>query len=892
VLFQGIRSGVRRLLGVPLSTASRAEADAQAELRTFIAERVESLMARGLSHGEAQAEALRRLGVPIEEATALLNQSAVTRERRMQLREMIDDSAQDLRFAFRTLKRDVTFTAFATIIIALGLGASVTVFSVANAVLLRPLPYHEPDKLVWIANGTDVGLSGQTMQVGHLIDLAEQNKSFAGLAAYFAFYGVGDTKLTGDGEPVRLSAVPVSQNFFPLLGVRPVLGRDFTAEESRWNGPKAVMLSHSIWQTRFGSDPAVVGRTLVLNDSPTLVVGVLPAWFDFGAVFAPGTHIDLFVPFPLGPETDRWGNTLAVIGRLKPGVTMQGARAELSVLAPQIAAAHTNRNALTPTLMSLREHVSGRFQSALTVLAVAVGVVMLIVCANLSNLLLARATTRNKEMAIRVALGAGRRRLLRQMLTESLVLSSLGAALGLAIAVVGTRAVSRLDAVALPLLGSVRIDAAAVGVTVFLAIVAGLAFGIVPALQISEGGTHEALKASGRGTTDGRRGRIIRSSLVVVEIALACVLVVSSGLLVRSFFKVLDVDLGFRPEMVAALRVDPNRAQVATRERMLAYIDDVLGRARAVGGVQSVALSDGLPLGSNRSWGVLAKGHVYARGTEPAAFVRVVTEGYPRTMGMRVLAGRDFSPQDGPASAGVVLINETMARSLWPGEDPIGKILQADTDRVVVGVVGDVRHLALEQQAGLEMYLPLRQTLDFGTVDLVVRSTLEPRSLAASMRSALAPVVSNLPTNEIQSLTQVVDKAVSPRRFLTTLLGGFATFAVALALIGIYGVISYTVSQRTQEIGVRIALGASASHVQRRIIRETLTLTAAGVAIGTIGSWSMARVLSGFLFGVTASDPVTFATMLVTLLGVALVSGYVPARRASRIDPLTALRTG
>ena len=891
MLFRGIRSGVRRLPGVPLSSTTRAEADAQAELRTFIAERIESLRAQGLSYGEAEAEALRRLGVPIEEATVLLNRSAVTRERRMQFREMIDDSAQDLRFAFRTLKRDLTFTVFATVIIGLGVGASVTVFSVANAVLLRPLPYRNPDELVWIANGTDAGLSGQTMQVGHLIDLAEQNKSFEGLAAYFAFYGVGDTKLSGDGEPVRLSAVPVSQNFFPLLGVRPVVGRVFTAEECTWNGPKAVMLGHAIWQSRFGSDPGIVGRTLVLNDAPALVVGVLPASFDFGAVFAPGTHIDLFVPFPLGPETDRWGNTLAVIGRLKPGVTMQGARAELSVLAPQIAAAHTNRNTLTPTLMSLREHVSGRFQSALTVLAFAVGVVMLIVCANLSNLLLARATTRNKEMAIRVALGAGRRRLLKQMLTESLVLSACGAALGLALAVVGTRAVARLDAVALPLLGSVRIDGAALGVTFVLALVAGLAFGIVPAMQISEGGTHEALKASGRGTTDGRRGRIIRTSLVVVEIALACVLVVSSGLLVRSFFKVLDVDLGFRPEMVAALRVDPNRAQVTTRERMLAYVDDVLGRARAVGGVQAVALSDGLPLGSNRSWGVLAKGHVYARGTEPVAFVRVVTEGYMRTMGMRVLAGRDFSAQEGPASAGVIIVNETMARSLWPGEDPIGKIVQADTDRVVVGVVGDVRHLALEQAAGLEMYLPLRQTLDFGTVDLVVRSTLEPRSLAASMRSALAPVVPNLPTNEIQSLTQVVDKAVSPRRFLTTLLGGFATFAVALALIGIYGVISYTVSQRTQEIGVRIALGASAGHVQRRIIRETLTLTAAGVVMGTIASWSMARALSAFLFGVTANDPVTFVAMLVTLLGVALVSGYVPARRASQIDPLTALRS-
>jgi predicted permease len=888
---QGIRSGVRRLLRLPLSTTSRAEADADEELRVFIAERVDSLKALGYSDADARAEALRRLGVPLEEAAALLHTSATTRERRMQFREMIDDSRQDLRFAFRTLRRDVAFTLFATVIIGLGIGASVTVFSVANALLVRPLPFRDPDQLTWVANGYKGGLSAQTIQVGHLLDLTEKNRSFSGLAAYFAFYGVGDTKLTGSGEPMRLSAVPVSQNFFPLLGIRPALGRSFSPQESVWNEPRAVMLSHSLWETRFGSDSSVVGKSLTLNDQPTLVVGVLPASFDFGAVFAPGTHIDLFTPFPLGPETNRQGNTLAIIGRLKPGVTVQAANAELSVLAPQIAAAHPERNTLRPEVSSLRDHVSGRIRSALTVLVFAVGVVMLIVCANLSNLLLARATTRAKEMAIRVALGAGRTRLVRQMLTESVVLSSLGAVIGLVLAIVGTRAVAHLNAVALPLLNSVRIDAIALGFTVLLALAAGLAFGIVPALQIPEGGTHAALKASSRATTDGVRGKWMRSALVVSEIALACMLVVGSGLLVRSFFKVLDVDLGFRPESVAALRVDPNRQSMTSPERFIAYVNDVLGRAKAVGGVQSVALSDGLPLGSNRSWGVRAKGRVYKKGEANDTFVRLVSEGYVGTMGMQLRAGRDLTAQDGPNSEPVIMINETMARVLWPGESALDKFVEADTTRRVVGVIADVRHLALEEGAGSEMYLPLRQTGDFSTVNLVVRSSLTPASLGTSLRSALAPVVPNLPTNEIQTLTKVVDKAVSPRRFLTTLLGAFAVFSLTLALLGIYGVISYTVSHRTQEIGVRIALGASARHVQGRIIRETLGLAAIGMALGTVASWAMARTLSGFLYGVTSTDPVTFAGMLITLTTVAIISGYMPARRASRIDPLMALRS-
>ena len=369
---------------------------------------------------------------------------------------VIDSLRQDLRYAFRTLRRDAGFAIFAILIVGLGIGASSTVFSIVNALLLRPLPFHDPESLVWLANHDTSGLSGQTTQVGHLLDLREQNQSFAGIAGYMAFYGVGDYLLSGEGEPERLSGVPVSDNFFQLLGVQPQLGRLFTPEECKWKGPKAVLISHGLWERRFVSDPGMFGRALILNDEPVTVVGVLPGSFDFATVFAPGSHFDLYFPFPLTPETNRWGNTIAMIARLKPGATIENAKAEVKLLAGHITAAHPERNSFEGKLSPLAEHVTGRVRLALVVLACAVAVVMLIVCANLSNILLARSAARQKEIAIRSALGAGRRRLIRQMLTESAVLSCCGAALGLVLAVVGTRALAHLAAISIPLLQNVR----------------------------------------------------------------------------------------------------------------------------------------------------------------------------------------------------------------------------------------------------------------------------------------------------------------------------------------------------------------------------------------------------------------------------------------------------
>jgi putative ABC transport system permease protein len=800
-----------------------------------------------------------------------------------------DSLIQDLRYAFRTLRRDAGFTTFAILIVGLGIGASATVFSVVNTLLLRPLPFRDPSRLVWIANHDTGGLSGATTQVGHLLDLRERSHSFSDLAAYFAFYGIGDNKLTGEGEPERLSGVPVSENFFPVLGIQPQIGRLFNADECKWKGPRAVLLAHGFWERRFSSDPAIVGRKLTLNDEPYAVIGVLPAWFDFAAVFAPGSHFDLYFPFPLTPETNRWGNTMAIIGRLKPGVTTAAAQSELTAVGQHIVQEHPERNDFEGYVSPLAEHVSGRVRPALLVLSCAVGVVMLIVCANLSNLLLARTTTRQKEIAIRTALGAGRRRLIRQMLTESLLLSSSGAALGVLLAVAGTRGLAHLDAVSIPLLPDVRTDSTVLLFALAMAVLTGLVFGLVPALQMRETALHDALKDTGRGSTEGKARSWSRDSLVVVEIAFACVLLVGAGLLIRSFLRVLDVDMGFHPERAAALRVDPD-SRYRTQAQQNSYFDEVLRRARDVRGVDAAGLSDALPLGRNRSWGAPAKGHTYAKGQFPDAFVRVVSDGYIHAMGIPLRSGRDLSERDTPTSEPVILVNETMARRLWPGEDAVGKIMTACGDRRVVGVVGDVRHLALEQAAGNEMYLPIRQCRDFASVDLVVRTTSPPAELAAGVRAALKPIEPNLPANDFRPLQQIVDKAVSPRRFVVLLLGSFAFFALILASLGIYAVISYSVSQRTQELGIRMALGASAGDLQRRIIGQTLGLAAAGMLFGSAASWALSRTFSGLLFGVTASDPATFIGMLAVLTAVSAVAGYLPARRASHIDPMLALR--
>ncbi|MGD0298068.1 MAG: ABC transporter permease [Bryobacteraceae bacterium] len=797
---------------------------------------------------------------------------------------------QDLRYTFRTLGKDAAFTTFAVLIVGLGIGASTTLFSVVNTLLLRPLPFRDPERLAWVTNYKTGGLSGATTQVGILLDLRARNQSFSDLAGYMAFYGVGDNVLSGKGEPERLSGVPVSENFFPVLGVAPQIGRLFTHDECKWAGPKVALISHGLWVRRFASDPTIVGRALTLDNEPVTVVGVMPASFDFASIFAPASHIDLYFPFPLSPETNRWGNTMAIIGRLKPGVSAAQAQAEVKILGAQLNAAHlANRNDFEGWVTPLKEHVSGGLRLALIVLSCGVGAVMLIVCANLSNLLLARMAARRKEIAIRTALGAGRARLVRQMLTEGIALSMSGAALGVLLAVAGTRALAHLDSVSIPLLQDVHLDGVALGYTLGMALLTGVIFGLAPAFNTPAAVMQDALKDSSRGSTEGKERSWIRSALVVSEIAFACVLLVGAGLLMRSFLHVLDVNMGFQPERAMSVRVDPD-SRYRTQAQQNAYFDEVLRRARGVPGVQAVGLTDALPLGRNRSWGAPAKGVVYGPGEFPDAFVRVVSDGYVGAMGIPLRAGRDLSERDTPKTEPVIVVNETMARRLWPGQDAVGKIMSACGDRRVVGIVGDVRHLALEEEAGNEMYIPIRQCQDWSSVDLVVRTAGAPEEMTGGVREALKQIAPNISPKEFRSLERLVDKSVSPRRFVVTLAGGFAVFALILASLGIYALISYSVTQRTQEIGIRMALGASAGDLQAGIIFETLRLAAMGMLVGATAAWLLARLLRGLLFGVTATDPVTFIGMLAVLAVVAAIAGYVPAYRASRIDPAVALR--
>ena len=804
----------------------------------------------------------------------------------------LENLRRDVRYAVRTLWRDKGFAAFAILIVGLGVGASCTIFSVLNTLLVRPLPFRDPGRLVWIANHQDEtnDMSGKTSQTDYLLDLRARNQSYEDLAAYFAFYGLGDAKLIGDGQPERLTSVPVTQNFFPLLGVEPQLGRQFSAEECKQNGPRVTMLSDGLWRRKFAADPNIVGRALSFDGGPVTVVGVLPAAFDFSTVFTPGSRVDMFEPLPLSPEINREGNTVAIIGRLKPGVSVESARAETAVLGKLLMEAHKERNDFEPKVSALAQHVSGQLRPTLLVLACAVGVVMLIVCANLSNLLLARGATRKKEIAIRTAMGAGRGRLIGQMLTESLVLSCCGAALGLVLAFIGTRALAHLTSVSIPLLSDVRIDARVLGFTLVAALLTGLLFGLVPALQVQDLKLHDTLKDSNRGSSQGHGHAWIRAALVVSEIGLACVLLVGAGLLIRSFLRVLDVNMGFRPERAAVLRIDPN-SSYKTQEARNSYFTEALHRVMDVPGIEGAGLSDSLPLGHNRSWGVAAKGVQYTPQTYPEGFPRIISDGYFRAMGIPLKAGRDFTEGDAKGSLNVIIINETLAKNLWPGENPIGKIVRADNpERTIVGVVGDVHHMALEEGSGNEFYIPMRQTQDYGTVDLVVRTSLPTAELASRLREALRPIEPDLPTANMRTLQTMVDRAVSPRRFVVWLLGGFAGFALVLASLGIYAVISYSVSQRTQEIGIRMALGASAETLQRSILLQTLGLAGIGMVVGVVASWALARTLSGLLFGVTSSDPVTFAGMLVILTLVAALAGYLPARRASRIDPMSALR--
>jgi predicted permease len=861
--------------------------DLQAELASHLDFAIEENLRKGMSPQEARRQALVRFGGV---------QQAKEQHRETRGLPTLDIFLQDLRYTLRTLRRDRAFTIVAVLILALGIGANIVVFSVVNTILLRPLPFPNAHELMWIAPPPEkCGMSCATYSADAYEEYRAQNRSFQDVTGYMAFSTADNLRLTGRGEPVPATGIEVIGNFFQVLGVQPAMGRLFRSDETLHGAHPVVLMTDHWWRRQFAADPNIVGKEIDLNGTPVTVVGVLPPSFDFGAVFSPGAKIDAFTPEILDDERN-WGNIVTLIGRMKPDVTMGQAQSEAKTLFPKL---HFNvkhpdwggdyRGVVT----DLKDYVSGRLRRSLIVLWSAVGLILLIVCVNLSNLLLARATTRSKEFAMRTALGASRSRLIRQLLTESLVLSSAGAVVGLGFAFAVIAWLAHQGSIALPLLSSIKVDAGALAWTIVIAVIAAVIFGLAPGLKMSSGNLQEALKDSGPGTSDGKRHERMRGALVISEVALACVLLIGAGLLMRSFLKVLDIDLGFKPDQAASIKVDyddnaPTGDESAIKRGVI--FQQILERVKALPGVEAAGMGDFLPLGQNRAWGTpTPKGKTYPPGSLPGPLVYVVTPGFVEAMGMR-LHGRDFAWSDTPKSENVVLINSSAARVFWPDEDPVGRILVSGKNEMrVVGVVDDIHADSVEGQPGWQIYYPATQAGPEGA-QLVIRTSLPPASLAGSVLHVLRELNPKQPAAEFRPIRTIVDRAVSPRRFFVLLVTVFAEFGLILATLGIYGVISYSVAQQTQEIGIRMALGATQGHVLRGVMQKTMILAITGIVLGTVASVVVAKWIASLLFGTEPTDPVTFSAMILVMTVVALIAGYIPARRAARIDPMVALR--
>ncbi len=805
--------------------------------------------------------------------------------------------AQDAVYAARTLRRTPTFALFTAAVIGLGVGATTAVFSVLKPLVLAPLPFEDPGRLVWVANSAAPGatsLSAFTSRASNLRDFRERARSFEGLTGYNAFFDQGAFTLTGDGAPERLVGAGVAADFLDVLGIQPILGRSFTPEEGLWQGPPAIILSHGFWVRRFGADPSVVGRSILLNGVSTPVVGVLPETFNFTSVFSPGVPVDFLQTFPVADETDRWGNTMSFIGRLRPGATPEEAQSDLDAVVARLQEEQPGRWGLGAEVTPLQAHISGPLRPALRLLATAAGTLLLIVCVNVSNLILARAPGRTREFAIRKALGAPGRRLLRQLMLETLGIALAGAALGSALAWGAIRMVSGSVGVRIPMLDGVGVDASALLFATAVAIVTGLVVGLAPALRVAEGGEAEVLRSGGRGAGVSRSARRMSEMLVVAEVTLTCVLLVGGGLLVRSFQAVLDVDLGFEPSQLVAWQLNPSLDFESELERTDFY-SALRERVAAVPGVEAVGFVDAAPLDRNRTWGFqLADRPVSDDDPGFTFFPHLVDPGYLPAMGIRLMAGRNFTPDDVAESESVVLINETGARQAFPGEEAVGRhILQGrgGQERIIVGVVADVHHLSPELKSGIEIYFPWTQNGDFGTLDMVVRSSLPSVRASSSVSAVLHEIDPRMPTREYWTMESRVDRVVSARRFTLAVLTAFGGAALLLAALGIYGVLAHSVAERTPEIGIRMALGASATDVVRSVLGRTLLLTGVGIGAGALISVGGGRLVSSLLYGVNTTDPVTFLGMGLLLLAVAVAAGAIPALRAARTTGVRALRS-
>jgi putative ABC transport system permease protein len=809
-------------------------------------------------------------------------------------RHMFADLWQDLRFGARLLRKNYGFTLIAVLTLALGIGANAAIFSVVNAVLLRPLPFKEPDRLM-IINETKLPQFPEfSVSPANFLDWKQQSRVFERLVAV----GPASFNLTGTGDPERLRGMRVSEGFCALLGVQPMLGRDFLPEEDQQGRNRVIILSHGLWQSRFGGDPAIVDRAITLDGQSYTVVGVMPSGFQFF-----DRTNQLWTPMAFTPQQaqNRGGHSLAVIGQLRPENSLEQARTEMTAIAERLAAQYAEVNqGWNVKLTPLMEYTVRRIKPALLVLLGAVAFVLLIACANVANLLLARASNRQKEIAIRTALGAGRWRIIRQLLTESVLLSLAGGALGLLLANWGLEVLLKFVPQELPRMSDVSLDARVLAFSAAITLLTGLVFGLIPALQASRPDLHQTMKDGGRGSTEGGRRQFVRNSLVVLEVASALVLLVGAGLMAKSFMRLQEVEIGFNPEKALSVSVALPGNKYPQEERQIAFFQQLLERVAALPGVQSVGATSLVPLGGDDF--IL---NFEVDGQPPPApddrqntHYYSVSPDYFEAMSIPLLRGRHFTEQDTRDSLPVAIINESMANKIFPGEDPLGKRITFDLRAEkpawfeIVGIVGDVKHYSPERPTTLQTYEPYTQQT-FASMALVVRTTLEPGSLTAAIRRQVLELDPEQPISSISTLDQYVSSVLAQQQFSTLLFVIFAAVAMALASIGIYGVLSYSVTQRTHEIGIRRALGAQTSDVLRMVIGQGVLLAVIGIACGVGVALLLAKLTTSFselLFGVTATDPLTFTLIALALLGVALLACYVPARRAAKVDPMIALR--
>ncbi len=802
---------------------------------------------------------------------------------------------RDIRFGLRSLRQRPASTVVALITLALGIGVNTAIFSAVDSVLLRPLPLRDPERVVSIwEHGLRAGVDRTEVAPANYVDLRKQNQVFEEVGAF----GELSTNLTGAGEPERLDGQLVTANVFSLLGVEPALGRTFSTDEDRLGQHRVVVLSDVLWRRRFNGDPGIVGRNLTLNAESFTVIGVMPPSFFF-----PVREAELWLPWAISPEeaAGRGDHYLRVLARLKPGITLERANAEVEAIAGRLSNEYPRTNeGLGFRVNSFHEDYVGNLRTPILILFGAVALVLLIACANVANLLLAQATTRRREIAIRMALGARRFVIIRQLLIESLLLAGGGGLLGVFGAIWGVQWLSRLVPESLSKLQSVAIDARVFAFTLGVTVLTAIVFGAVPAFHASRAKPGETLSEVGRDVAGGTSGRYVRRVLIVAEVAFAVVLLVGAGLLLRSFQRLRQVNPGFRTDNLLTMRMVLPSTKYSKPEQRRAFYDELLRRVDELPGVDSAGMISFLPLTfSAMNFAFSVEGRASPGDMNlPLALYRVVSPDYFRAMGIPLQRGRFFESRDTAESPPVVVINRRLAEHFWPGEDPTGKRLKVgpvDSPNpwaTVAGVVGNVRQGGLYDEPSFELYVPYAQEWR-GFVaprDLVVRTNGNPEQLAAAVRQTVWAVDKEQPISNVRTMDQVMAGAVSRERFQTLLLALFATLALVLACVGLYGVISYAVVQRTHEIGVRMALGAQPGDVLRLVINQGMVLTLIGLVAGVGISFVVTRVMSEMLYGVTPRDPLTFAGVPVVLGVIALLACYIPARRATKVDPLVALR--